>query len=80
MERMSRRSSLYLLVLAFFFYGLQLDAATVNKDLEGIKRKIETERQGINQVRKREGSGSPGTWQDRKRFGKEDQGSECSKL
>ena len=55
MERMSRRSSLYLLVL-FFFYGLQLDAASVNKDLEGIKRKIESERQGINQVRKREGS------------------------
>ena len=55
MERMNRRSSLYLLVL-FFFYGLQLDAANVNKDLEGIKRKIESERQGINQVRKREGS------------------------
>ena len=55
MERMSRRSSFYLLVLAFL-YGLQLDAATVNKDLEGIKRKIERERQGINQVRKREGS------------------------
>jgi len=57
MERMSRRSSLYLLVLAFLFlHGLPVDAATVNKDLEGIKRKIETERQGINQVRKREGS------------------------
>ncbi len=55
MERMNRRSSLYLLVL-FFFYGLQLDAASVNKDLEGIKRKMERERQGINQVRKREGS------------------------
>jgi murein hydrolase activator len=55
MERMNRRSSLYLLML-FFFYGLQLDAASVNKDLEGIKRKIESERQGINQVRKREGS------------------------
>jgi murein hydrolase activator len=55
MERMNRRSSLYLLVF-LFFYGLQLDAASVNKDLEGIKRKIESERQGINQVRKREGS------------------------
>ncbi len=55
MERMNRRSSLYLLVF-LFFYGLQLDAASVNKDLEGIKRKIERERQGINQVRKREGS------------------------
>jgi murein hydrolase activator len=55
MERMSRRSSFYLLVLAFL-YGLRLDAATVNKDLEGIKRKIERERQGINQVKQREGS------------------------
>jgi septal ring factor EnvC (AmiA/AmiB activator) len=55
MERMNRRSSLYLLVF-LFFYGLRLDAASVNKDLEGIKRKIERERQGINQVRKREGS------------------------
>jgi hypothetical protein len=46
MERMSRRSSLYLLVLAFLFlHGLPVDAATVNKDLEGIKRKIERERQ-----------------------------------
>jgi len=52
---MSRRSSLYLWVF-LFFYGLQLDAASVNKDLEGIRRKIESERQGINQVRKREGS------------------------
>jgi len=52
---MNRRSSLYLLVF-LFFYGLQLDAASVNKDLEGIKRKIERERQGINQVRKRESS------------------------
>jgi septal ring factor EnvC (AmiA/AmiB activator) len=55
MERMTRRSSLYLLAF-LFFYGSQLDAASVNKDLEGIKRKIESERQGINQVRKREGS------------------------
>ena len=55
MERINRRSSLYLLVF-LFFYGLRLDAASVNKDLEGIKRKIESERQGINQVRKREGS------------------------
>ena len=55
MERMTRQSSLYLLVF-LFFYGLQLDAASVNKDLEGIKRKIESERQGINQVRKKEGS------------------------
>jgi septal ring factor EnvC (AmiA/AmiB activator) len=40
-----------------FIYGWQLDAATVSrKDLEGITKKIEKERQGINQVRKREGS------------------------
>ncbi|HSE91254.1 MAG TPA: peptidoglycan DD-metalloendopeptidase family protein [Candidatus Binatia bacterium] len=51
---MNRRSSLLWVLL--FFYGLRLDAASVNKDLEGIKRKIERERQGINQVRKREGS------------------------
>ena len=44
------------MLVFLFLYGLRLDAATVNKDLEGIKRKIERERQGINQVRKREGS------------------------
>ena len=56
MGRLSRRASFFLLGWAFL-YGLQLDAATVNKkDLEGIKKKIERERQGINQVQKREGS------------------------
>jgi murein hydrolase activator len=55
MESMSRRRSLYLWVV-LFFYAFRLDAASVNKDLEGIKKKIERERQGINQVRKREGS------------------------
>lgn len=52
----TRRASFCLLGWAFL-YGLQLDAATVNKkDLEGIKKKIERERQGINQVQKKEGS------------------------
>jgi septal ring factor EnvC (AmiA/AmiB activator) len=55
MESMSRGRSLYLWVV-LFFYAFRLDAASVNKDLEGIKKKIERERQGINQVRKREGS------------------------
>src|SRR5262245_7212871 len=44
------------LLAALFFYGFQLDAASVNKDLEGIKKKIERERQGLNQVRKKESS------------------------
>jgi murein hydrolase activator len=52
---MSRRSFFYLFAW-ICFYGFQLDAATVGKDLEGIKKKIEIERQGIHQVRKREGS------------------------
>ncbi len=55
MKRMSRRSSLYVFVL-LFFCGFRLDAASVGKDLEGIKKKIERQRQGINQVQKREGS------------------------
>jgi murein hydrolase activator len=55
MARMSRRLSVCLLA-ALLFHALQLDAASVNKDLEGIKRKIERERQGINQVRKKESS------------------------
>jgi len=33
-----------------------LRAASVEKDLEGIKRKIEREKQGISQARKQEGS------------------------
>ena len=55
MERMNRRAFPYLLVF-LVFYASQLDAASVNKDLEGLKRKIEREQQGINQVRKKEGS------------------------
>lgn len=34
----------------------QVYGASVDKDLEGIKKKIERERQGISQVRKRQGS------------------------
>src|SRR5262245_63519893 len=55
MERMNRRAFPYWLVF-LVFYASQLDAASVNKDLEGLKRKIEREQQGINQVRKKEGS------------------------
>ena len=55
MARISRRLSGCLLA-ALFFYGFQLDAASVNKDLEGVKKKIERERQGINQVRRKESS------------------------
>jgi murein hydrolase activator len=55
MERISRRAALP--VFGFFLLaGAQVYAASVGKDLEGIKKKIESERQGINQVRKREGS------------------------
>ena len=42
---------LFLLTTPFWVF-----AATVDKDLEGIKRKIESERQGISQVQKKEGS------------------------
>ncbi len=54
MERLSRKS---LLALAFLILcAPRGGAATADKDLEGIKKKIERERQGISQVRKREGS------------------------
>jgi len=39
-----------------FLVTAGVDAANVPKDLEAIKKKIETEKQGISQVRKREGS------------------------
>ena len=35
---------------------LGVGAATVDKDLEGIKKKIESEKRGISQVQKKEGS------------------------
>ncbi len=55
MERLIRRGlkTLLLLVCAVPF---GVDAATVDKDLEGIKKKIESEKQGISQVQKKEGS------------------------
>ena len=54
MTRMMRR--LFCLGMFILLYGFRLEAATVNKELEGIKRKIEKERQGIYRVRKKEGS------------------------
>src|ERR1700747_1279072 len=46
------------LELVFFLFqtACWVVAATVDKDLEGIKKKIESERQGISQVQKKEGS------------------------
>src|SRR5262245_64357027 len=55
MARISRRLSGCLLA-ALLCFGFQLAADNVNKDLEGVKKKIERERQGINQVRKKESS------------------------
>ena len=56
MGRLTRCAALCLLGWVLV-YGLPLDAGTVNqKDLEGIRKKIEKERRGINQLRKREGS------------------------
>jgi septal ring factor EnvC (AmiA/AmiB activator) len=42
--------------LCFMVLARGIEAATVSKDLEGIQRKIETEKRGISQVQKREGS------------------------
>src|SRR4029077_11891207 len=54
MERLSRKS---LLALAFLMLcAARVGAASADKDLEGIKKKIDKERQGISQVRKKEGS------------------------
>jgi septal ring factor EnvC (AmiA/AmiB activator) len=55
MERMSRRIPLWLFTILLFELATAY-AATVDKDLEGIKKKIQKERQGISQVQKREGS------------------------
>ncbi len=56
MKRMSARFCFLCLGVCVCLFGLQLEAASVKKDLEGIKRKMEKERRGISQVRKREGS------------------------
>jgi septal ring factor EnvC (AmiA/AmiB activator) len=52
---MSRRAGLCL-GLFLLLQGLPLEAASVNPELEGIKRKMAKERQGLQQVRKQEGS------------------------
>ena len=49
-----RRLAVWLLLVWVVPVGV--DAATVDKDLEGIKKKIESEKQGISQVQKKEGS------------------------
>ena len=54
---MARLNRKFPLALAFLILcAARVGAATTDKDLEGIKKKIERERQGISQVRKREGS------------------------
>lgn len=55
MERISRRAVALLLGLVLLVPSA-LEAASVGKDLEGLKKKIERERQGISQVQKKEGS------------------------
>jgi septal ring factor EnvC (AmiA/AmiB activator) len=52
---MSRRIPLALFAILFFELATAY-AATVDKDLEGIKNKIQKERQGISQVKEKEGS------------------------
>ena len=55
MERINRRALPLLLSLSLLVPST-LQAANVDKDLEGLKKKIERERQGISQVQKKEGS------------------------
>ena len=55
MERLTRRA-LKVLFLSVAVVPCCVDAATADRDLEGIKKKIETEKQGISQVQKQEGS------------------------
>jgi septal ring factor EnvC (AmiA/AmiB activator) len=54
MERVGRRTALGLLA-AVLFCPAELDAASA-KDLEGIKKRIAKEQQGLGQLKKREGS------------------------
>jgi murein hydrolase activator len=55
MERLIRRGFEIALLLVFaVLFGVE--AATVDKDIEGIRKKIESEKQGISQVQKKEGS------------------------
>ena len=55
MEELSQRA-LTILLLLFWAGPLCVDAASVDRDLEGVKRRIENEKQGISQVQKKEGS------------------------
>jgi septal ring factor EnvC (AmiA/AmiB activator) len=54
-ESLTRRG-LSLSLGLLFLVPVDVRAASVDKDLEGIKRKIEKEKQGISQAQKREGS------------------------
>lgn len=55
MIRLSCRTILFLGCGALLV-PVWLDAASVDRDLDGIKRKIDNERQGLSQVQKKEGS------------------------
>ena len=55
MEKLTRRALRVVLVLVSVT-PIGVDAASVDRDLEGIKKKIESEKQGISQVQKKEGS------------------------
>jgi len=55
MERLTRRA-LKVLLLFVLVFPCCVDAASVDKDLEGVRKKIENERQGLSQVQKQEGS------------------------
>ena len=55
MERLIWQACCLSVGLLWLFPG-QLNAAAVEKDLQGIKKKIEKEKQGISQTQKKEGS------------------------
>jgi murein hydrolase activator len=50
------RSGFKIVLFLLSAVPLSVGAATVDKDLEGIKKKIESEKRGISQVQKKEGS------------------------
>jgi len=52
MDRVSRQTWLSLLA-GFLIYAVQSEAASVGKDLEGIRKKIQRERQGLSEVKKK---------------------------
>ena len=56
MEKAILRAALTLFFLLPFVLTPQGEGAEVQRELEGIKRKIEKERQGIVKVKKKEGS------------------------